>query len=180
MRVARLSLLVCLSLCAIARSAAAADYYIAASGSDANAGSAAAPWQTLARASSAILRPGDRVLLRGGDSFSGTLSLDASDAGTAAAPIVIGSYGTGRATIRTTSGAGISVYNTSGVSIAGLAIVGGAGSTSGISVFTDLGGYSVLQAESKEALAASLKEHPHFTMPDGFIDIVELMQIPGM
>jgi hypothetical protein len=140
MRVARLSLLVCLSLCAIARSAAAADYYIAASGSDANAGSAAAPWQTLARASSAILRPGDRVLLRGGDSFSGTLSLDASDAGTAAAPIVIGSYGTGRATIRTTSGAGISVYNTSGVSIAGLAIVGGAGSTSGISVFTDLGG----------------------------------------
>ena len=47
-------------------------------------------------------------------------------------------------------------------------------------VFTDLGGYSVLQAESKEALAAALKEHPHFMMPDGFIDIVELMQIPGM
>ena len=140
MRVARLSLLVCLSVCAIARSAAADDYFVAASGSDANAGTAVAPWQTLARASSAILRPGDRVLLRGGDSFPGTLSLDASDAGTAAAPIVIGSYGTGRATIRTSSGAGISVYNTSGVSIAGLTIVGAAGTTSGISVFTDLGG----------------------------------------
>jgi len=47
-------------------------------------------------------------------------------------------------------------------------------------VFTDFGGYSVLQAESKEALAATLKEHPHFMMPDGFIDIVELMPIPGM
>lgn len=47
-------------------------------------------------------------------------------------------------------------------------------------VFTDLGGYSILQAESKEALAAVLKEHPHFMMKDGFIDIIELMAIPGM
>ena len=47
-------------------------------------------------------------------------------------------------------------------------------------VFTDLSGYSILQAESKEALAQTLKEHPHFMMSDGFIDIVELMQIPGM
>lgn len=44
----------------------------------------------------------------------------------------------------------------------------------------DLGGYSVLQAESKEALAESLKGHPHFMMPEGFIEIVELMPIPGM
>ena len=44
----------------------------------------------------------------------------------------------------------------------------------------DLGGYSVMQAESKEALAATMKEHPHFMMPDGWIEIVELMPIPGM
>jgi len=44
----------------------------------------------------------------------------------------------------------------------------------------DLGGYSILQAESKEALAESLKGHPHFTMPDGFIEITELMPVPGM
>jgi hypothetical protein len=43
----------------------------------------------------------------------------------------------------------------------------------------DLGGYSVLQAESKEALAESLKGHPHFMMPDGFIEIVEIMPVPG-
>ena len=44
----------------------------------------------------------------------------------------------------------------------------------------DLGGYSILQAESKEALAATLKGHPHFMMPDGAIEVVEVMPIPGM
>jgi hypothetical protein len=44
----------------------------------------------------------------------------------------------------------------------------------------DLGGYSLMQAESKEALAAALKGHPHFMMPDGSIEVVELMPIPGM
>jgi hypothetical protein len=43
----------------------------------------------------------------------------------------------------------------------------------------DLGGYSILQAESKEALAATLKGHPHFTMPESSIEIVELMPMPG-
>ncbi len=47
-------------------------------------------------------------------------------------------------------------------------------------VVNDLGGYSILQAESKEALGASLKGHPHFMMPEGFIEIVELMPMPGM
>jgi len=46
-------------------------------------------------------------------------------------------------------------------------------------VTNDLGGYSVMQAESKEALAAQMKEHPHFMMPDSSIEIVELMPIPG-
>jgi hypothetical protein len=44
----------------------------------------------------------------------------------------------------------------------------------------DLGGFSILQAESKEALAETLKGHPHFMMPDGTIEVVELMPIPGM
>src|SRR5205814_10592944 len=44
----------------------------------------------------------------------------------------------------------------------------------------DLGGFSILQAESKEALAETLKGHPHFMMPEGFIEVVELMSIdPG-
>jgi hypothetical protein len=44
----------------------------------------------------------------------------------------------------------------------------------------DLGGFSIMQAESKEALAKALEGHPHFMMPEGFIEVVELMAIPGM
>jgi hypothetical protein len=44
----------------------------------------------------------------------------------------------------------------------------------------DLGGYSILQAESKEALAEVMKGHPHFAMSGSSIEIVELMPIPGM
>lgn len=45
----------------------------------------------------------------------------------------------------------------------------------------DLGGYSILQGESKEAVAAALKDHPHFKMTgDASIEVVELMPIPGM
>jgi hypothetical protein len=44
----------------------------------------------------------------------------------------------------------------------------------------ELGGYSILQGESKEAVAKSLEGHPHFMMPDGSIEVVELMPIPGM
>lgn len=46
-------------------------------------------------------------------------------------------------------------------------------------VVNDLGGFSVMQAESKEALAAAMKDHPHFMMPESSIEIVELMPIPG-
>ena len=43
----------------------------------------------------------------------------------------------------------------------------------------DLGGFSILQAESTDALAEVLKGHPHFMMPDGVIEVVELMPMPG-
>jgi hypothetical protein len=44
----------------------------------------------------------------------------------------------------------------------------------------DLGGFSIMQAETKEALAETMKGHPHFMMPDGSIEVVELTPIPGM
>ena len=53
---------------------------------------------------------------------------------------------------------------------------------SGASPITnDLGGYSILQAESKEALADVLEGHPHFMMgASAVIEVVEIMPIPGM
>jgi hypothetical protein len=44
----------------------------------------------------------------------------------------------------------------------------------------DLGGFSILQAESKEALAEALTGHPHFMTPDGSIEVIELIPMPGM
>jgi hypothetical protein len=45
----------------------------------------------------------------------------------------------------------------------------------------ELGGYSIVQAESADAAAKIFgKEHPHLRMPSGRIEIVEIMQMPGM
>jgi hypothetical protein len=99
-------------------------YYLSPSGSDAAAGiSLAKAWRTLGRASRAVLRPGDRLLLEGGQQFSGQLTIGESDAGDVARPLTIGSYGDGPATIMSASFA-IYVHDTSGVDITGLNVVG--------------------------------------------------------
>jgi hypothetical protein len=74
----------------------AATYYLDADGgSDSNSGtSPAVAWQTLAHASKQTFQPGDQILLQRGDTFVGTLLLD-DESGTAVAPIIVGSYGTG-------------------------------------------------------------------------------------
>ncbi len=124
---------------ALASPTYAADYYISLAGNDANAGtSPAAPWQSFARLNSVRLLPGDRVLLRGGDTFSGGMAFDAGDAGSSTSPITITSYGTGRATIAAGTGAGISVYNAAGYAISNLTLVGDGGTASGIVFYSDL------------------------------------------
>ena len=48
-------------------------------------------------------------------------------------------------------------------------------------VRNDVGGYSIVQAESADAAAKLFgKDHPHLQMPGGWIEIVEIMAIPGM
>jgi hypothetical protein len=117
-------------------------YYLSPTGSDSAAGtSPASAWRTLARASKAALDPGTRLLLQAGRSFAGNLTLTAADAGSARRPVYIGTYGKGVAAITTTSGSGITIYDTAGVAIHGLAIRGQAKSRlsgSGINIFSDL------------------------------------------
>ena len=120
--------------------ALAADYYISTLGDDANAGTSAAPWRSLAAANQRAFLPGDRILLRGGDAFDGTLQFDAADAGSASMPLTVTSYGTGRATLRAATGRGISAYNTAGISISNLVVVGSGGPVSGIVFYADLAG----------------------------------------
>lgn len=99
-------------------------YYVSGLGDDANDGSEAAPWASLAKVNSVDLRPGDAVLFNGGDTFAGTLSLNALDGGSAADPVVIDSYGVGRATIAAGNANGIVAKNTSGFRISDLNLVG--------------------------------------------------------
>jgi hypothetical protein len=72
-------------------------FYVSPTGSDANAGtSPAAPWRTVAKANNAALAPGDGVLFQGGATFSDAALMPGAS-GAAGAPVVFGSYGTGKA-----------------------------------------------------------------------------------
>lgn len=45
----------------------------------------------------------------------------------------------------------------------------------------EIGGYSVVQAKSHDAATKIFgKDHPHLQMPGAWIEIVEIMPIPGM
>lgn len=88
-------LLFCLSATAQNKS-----YYISHTGNDANDGlSIASAWQSLTNANNINLKPGDKILLEGGQTFAGIIQIDSSDGGTAANPVTISSYGTGQAII---------------------------------------------------------------------------------
>lgn len=48
-------------------------------------------------------------------------------------------------------------------------------------VKNNVGGYSIVQAKTASAAAKLFgKRHPHLQMPGGWIEIVEIMAMPGM
>ena len=104
----------------------AVDYYLGSS-------AAAQPGVTVAdltALNTLSLRPGDRVFFQAGETFAGTLELNSDDAGTPAAPVVISSYGTGRATIAAGNRSAIKIYNAAGFDISRLNLVGASAATS--------------------------------------------------
>lgn len=78
-----------------------ADYYIEPGGSDSNPGSSAQPWASTDVFWRRCFQPGDRIHLRGEATFRGRiyLNLNCSSQGTSASPIVVTSFGTGRAIV---------------------------------------------------------------------------------
>lgn len=75
-------------------------FYLSAEGDDSNSGtSPGKAWQTIHRINVQDFAPGDRILFRGGDSFTGTIRLSAEDSGTSLSRLVVSSYGEGRAII---------------------------------------------------------------------------------
>lgn len=107
----------------------ATTYYISPTGSDNNAGtSTTSPWKTISKVNSKAFAPGDKILFKGGSTFTGTVTLSTGDVGSSTSPITISSYGSGKATIYNTAGKGILV-RIGGVSIDNIAVKGGGPST---------------------------------------------------
>ncbi|MFC1503800.1 carbohydrate binding domain-containing protein [Spirochaetota bacterium] len=94
-----------------------ADYYISSSGSDNNPGTLSNPWKTVNKVNSINFKAGDRIYFRGGQTFTGGLVFRSTDTGTEASPILVSSYGTGRALISSGYSKGFDAYNTSGIRI---------------------------------------------------------------
>jgi Chitobiase/beta-hexosaminidase C-terminal domain len=80
---------------AAASFASGATYYVDSSlGNDSNAGTIqSSPWQTLTKVSATTFQPGDQILFKCGDAWTGVLSPKGS--GTSASPIVVNNYGSG-------------------------------------------------------------------------------------
>jgi hypothetical protein len=115
-------------------------YYIRPGGNNTAPGtSPATAWRTLARASRAVLKPGDRLLLLGRHAYAGQLTLNSADAGSVRKPVRISSYGKGRATI-TSHADGIMIFDTAGITVRNLVITGNGAldpKYAGIQLFSD-------------------------------------------
>ncbi|HET9379669.1 MAG TPA: right-handed parallel beta-helix repeat-containing protein [Streptomyces sp.] len=100
-------------------------FYVSPEGDDHNDGmSPKRPWRSLTHADGARLKPGDRLRLKGGERFRGSLTLEKGEAGSPAEPVVIESYGAGRATIAPRGTSAVTVHDTAGVEIRDVSLVG--------------------------------------------------------
>lgn len=119
-------------------------YYISPHGDDSSdASSPARAWRTLERARAVTFKPGDQILLKGGARFPGSIRLGPAAAGDPANPVVIASFGSGRATIEAAGVSAITVFDTEGVEIHDLVLTGDRAtyrSAGGIKLYSDLPG----------------------------------------
>lgn len=100
-------------------------YYVSPAGNDEASGtSITTAWKSLDRINKQRLEKGDKVLLKAGSVFQGTILLDEKDGGDPSLPVLISSYGAGKAFIEAGEKGGIIVYNTGGVQIKSLVITG--------------------------------------------------------
>ena len=106
-------------------SAHATTYYVSSSGDDTRSGTAVATaWRTTSRVNAGTFLPGDRVLFQGGQTFTGGIWLQAASQGTPAQPIVLSSYGAGKATIASGASFGFFGEDNAGIELRRLRFVG--------------------------------------------------------
>src|SRR3954454_14734439 len=102
-------------------------YYLAAAGKDSNPGTQAQPWKTINAISSHRPYPaGTQFLFKSGETFAGSLYIGFNyiSSPSSSNPVIVSSYGTGKATISSTTD-GIFIYNLTGVEIRNVNVIGG-------------------------------------------------------
>jgi hypothetical protein len=110
---------------AASSTAGAAVYYVSTQGNDGNNGlSSGSAWRTIGKVNSIGFGAGDQILFEGGAAFSGSLAFDSSDTGTATNPIIVSSYGAGRAEISAGGQTGLSALNSAGIEVKRLRFTG--------------------------------------------------------
>lgn len=107
------------------RSTARRTFYVSPSGDDAASGEQPdQAWRSLERVNQQLLAPGESVLLQGGASFAGTLRIEHDDSGSVDAPVIISSYGEGRARIDAGDGSAIEIASAGGLWVHDLILQG--------------------------------------------------------
>lgn len=137
-------------------------FYVSVRGDDrADGRSVSRPWRTLSRVGAQKLKPGDRVLLAGGERFAGSLRVSPDEDGDAVEPVEIASYGSGRAIIEASDVSGVVVRNMAGVIVRDLVVVAGSASMSvdGISFYNDLPDWRRLAGVTVEGVDVSGFQH---------------------
>lgn len=127
MRIFRSLVLTAVSICL---TAAGADYFVSPKGDDKAAGTKAAPWRSIERVNQAQIKAGDRILFEGGQTFKGRLALGAQSSGAEKSPVVVSSFGKGRARIDGGTGEALVMDGATHVRVESLGFIG-AGRKSG-------------------------------------------------
>ncbi len=92
----------------LVNTADATDFYVTSSGNDTNPGTGERPWATIRVVNDHRFGPGDRLFFEGGATFKGELRLGRDDSGAEGQPVIVTSYGHGRATLTGGTGRAIS------------------------------------------------------------------------
>ena len=117
----------------------ATTYYVSSSGNDNNTGkNISNAFKTVSQVNKLQFFPGDTLKFEGGSFFSGSILLTSSDQGSASQPLVITSFGVGRATINAGDSVGLYSYNAGGIEVRGINFIGSVNNNQrGVYFFTD-------------------------------------------
>lgn len=120
----------------------ATDYYISNAGNDSNPGTKTKPWKSIAKANKTALKPGDKLLFAAEESFQGSLIINPASTTSGAKPIMISSYGKGKAALRSGNRDGILVKNLGNIRVSNIKVSGTdrtANNAYGIKIFNEKG-----------------------------------------